>query len=233
MPKEFVGYHSEWNMGSPGGWDYQRMAQEIGKYAWEKIQKKSGIAIELDFDDPILNPVPLFAKMLLRFHQQRFPDEKPFLALVAEQETLDKVGENIRFVEYLNSLPDVRAILIDPTQLIAKSDGIYVDGQKITTIFLDFNNNVILKIQAHHNLDGLLAAIRQGIVTNPRGMEPIGAKGVFEAVTSEVLENVLSPTTIQRTPWTRQVYPRETTGPDGTHIPDLIQWIKDNWEKAL
>ena len=27
----FAGYHSEWNLGSPGGWDYQRITQGIGK----------------------------------------------------------------------------------------------------------------------------------------------------------------------------------------------------------
>jgi hypothetical protein len=33
----FLGYHSEWNLGSPGGWDYQRMTQEIAKVVWHQI----------------------------------------------------------------------------------------------------------------------------------------------------------------------------------------------------
>ena len=38
--EQFLGYHSEWNMGSPGGWDYQRITQEIGKAVWEKLFEK-------------------------------------------------------------------------------------------------------------------------------------------------------------------------------------------------
>lgn len=215
-------------MGSPGGWDYQRMAQEIARLAWKEIRKRSAIDIELDFDDPILNPVPNFAQMLLRAHRKKFPKENPFIALVAEEDTLEKVGENIRFVEYLNSLPDVKAVLIDPTKLKLRDGGVYVNQNRVTAIFLDFNNNVIVKLKKDHDLGGLLSAVEQGLVTNPRGMEPIGAKGVFEAITSEY-KDILSETTIKRTPWTRQFYPRSTTGPNGEAISDLVRWVDQNW----
>lgn len=232
MSKEFLGYHSEWNLGSPGGWDYQRMAQEIGKLAWQKIKEKSKISIELDFDNSILNPVPNFAQMLLRTHQNLWGKGKPFIALVAEEETLDKVGENIRFIEYLNSIPNVKAVLIPPTKLEIKNNKVCFEGNKVTTIFLDFNNNVIVKLKRKHNIDALLTAITQGIVINPRGMEPIGAKGVFEAITSEY-KDMISKTTLKRTPWTRQFYPRATTGPTGEPIPDLIEWAKNRWSDII
>ena len=103
----FLGYHSEWNLGSPGGWDYQRMAQENARFSWQRIQEKSGIDIELDFSHPILNPVPAFAGLLLEAHKAKSGREKPSIALVAEEETLEKVGENIHFVQHLNSLPNV------------------------------------------------------------------------------------------------------------------------------
>ncbi len=60
------GYHVEWNLGCPGGWEYQRMAQERGKLCWNRIKNISGIEIELTFDHPLLNPVPSFLDMLLR-----------------------------------------------------------------------------------------------------------------------------------------------------------------------
>lgn len=232
MPEKFLGVHSEWNMGSPGGWDYQRMAQEIGKLAWERIKAKSGIEIELDFDHPILNPVPNFARLLLRAHQRNFPQDKPFIALIAEEETLEKVGENIRFVEYLNSLPDVQAVLIGPAKLELRNGRIFVDNHKLTTVFLDFNNKVIVKLKKRQNIDALLAAIKQGLVTNPRGMEPVGAKGVFEAVTAEYKDK-MSRTTLKRTPWTRQFFPRKTEGPNGEIIPDLVKWAGDNWQDII
>lgn len=232
MQEEFLGYHSEWNLGSPGGWDYQRMAQEIGSFTWKRIKEASNIDIELDFDNPILNPVPLFAQMLLRSHRRNFGKENPFIALVAEEETLQKVGENIRFVKYLNSLEGVRSSLTDPTKLEIKNDFIYLGDDKITTIFLDFNNNVIVKLRKKHNLDALILAIKKGIVVNPRGMEPIGAKGVFEVITSEYKDR-LSKTTVKRTPWTRQLYARKTNGPNNEEIPDLIKWVKDNWDNII
>ena len=126
MRQEFLGYHSEWNLGSPGGWDYQRMSQEVGKLAWKSIQDKAGLPIELDFNDPILYPVTNFAQLLLRASRNNLPDKRPFIALVAEEETLDKVGENIRFVEYLNSLPDVKAALIGPTGLKLRGEKVCV-----------------------------------------------------------------------------------------------------------
>ena len=45
------GYHGEWNMGSPGGWDYQRIAQLLGKMAWNLILKTVEVgqdALELE-----------------------------------------------------------------------------------------------------------------------------------------------------------------------------------------
>lgn len=228
MQKEFLGYHSEWNMGSPGGWDYQRMAQEIGKFAWERIKKASGIDIELVFDDSILNPVPLFAQTLLRAHKINYGKNSPFIVLVAEKETLEKVGENIRFVKYLNSLPGVKAVLSDPSRLELRNGSVYLEGNEVTTIFQDFNNNIIVKLQKEYDLKALMFAIKKGIVVNPRGTEPMGAKGVFEAVTGEYKDR-MSKTTAERTPWTRQFYSRKTTGPDGKEISDLIKWAKDNW----
>jgi hypothetical protein len=232
MPEDFLGYHSGWNMGSPGGWDYQRMAQEIAKFSWQKIKRQSGIDIELDFKHPILNPVPAFANLLLEAHRKNFGQDKPFIALVAEEETLKKVGENIHFTQYLNSLPDVSACLISPDKLELKNNRLLVGKNKVTLIFLDFNNNVIVKLKKKYNLRPLTEAIKQGMVMNPRGMEPIGAKGVFEAITSEY-KNLISQTTLKRTPWTRQFFPRSTTGPGGETIPDLIKWVKENWKDVI
>jgi len=68
MSKEFLGFHSEWNMGSPGGWEYQRIAQLLGKTAWGLIQETHEVGVDIDFDDPQINAVPGFARMLVRAH---------------------------------------------------------------------------------------------------------------------------------------------------------------------
>jgi hypothetical protein len=226
------GYHVEWNLGCPGGWEYQRMAQERGKLCWNRVKEISSVGVELTFGHPLLNPVPRFLDMLLRVHRTRFPREKPFVLLVAEKETLDKVTENINLVEYLNRMPEVKAALTCPEELEKRGDHVTYKGQKVTVIFLDINTDLLLRIGKEHNIEHLLTGIRKGIVINPRGMEPIGAKGIFEVVTGE-LSTLLSTSTVKHTPWTRVFYPRRTTGPDGELIPDLVEWVRDHWEEII
>lgn len=226
------GYHVEWNLGCPGGWEYQRMAQERGKLCWDRVKKISGTEIELTFDHPFLNPVPRFLDMLLRAHETRSPGERPFVLIVAEKETLDKVTENINVVEYLNRMEGVRAALTCPEEMEKREDHVTYRGQKVTVAFLDIRNDVLLRIGTKHNIEPLLTAIKKGIVVNPRGMEPIGAKGIFEIVTGE-LRPLLSPSTVNHTPWTRLFYPRTTTGPDGELIPDLVKWVEDHWREVI
>ncbi|RKY42342.1 MAG: hypothetical protein DRP80_06915 [Candidatus Omnitrophota bacterium] len=233
MPKEFLGYHSEWNLGSPGGWDYQRMAQEIGRFTWREIKKKINIKINLNFNNSLLNPVPKFAQLLLRAHKNIWGRTPPHILLVAEKETLKKVGENIRFVRYLNSLEGVKGSLAEPAQLELKNGQIYLKGKKVTLIFLDFNNQVIVKLKKEGKAKALLYAIKKGIVVNPRGTEPIGAKGIFELLTTAPANKIFSKSTVKRTPWTRRFFPRQTTGPKGEKISDLITWTKKNWEKII
>ena len=230
--KDLQGYHAEWNLGCPGGWEYQRMAQERGKLCWKRVKELSKVDIELGFDSPILNPVPAFISMLMRAHRARFNREKPFVLLVAEKETLDKVTENINLVKYLNRMEGVKAALTSPEEVENKGDDITFRGQRVTVIFLDINNDVLLRIGKAHNIESLLIGIRNGITVNPRGMEPVGAKGIFEAVTGE-LSPLLSRFTVRHTPWTRLFYPRTTEGPDGERIPDLVKWVRSHWEEVI
>ncbi|UCF92378.1 MAG: hypothetical protein JSW39_29615 [Desulfobacterales bacterium] len=230
--ENFKGYHAEWNLGCPGGWEYQRMAQVRGKLCWDWIKKITGIEIELDFEHPILNPVPLFIDMLLRAHRINFLRQKPFVLLVAEEETLDKVTENISLVDYLNRMEGVKAALTCPQELEEKGDDIIFNGQKVTVIFLDINNDVLLSMAKKHHIGPLLSGIKKGIVINPRGMEPMGAKGVFEVVTGDLSPN-LSASTVNYTPWTRLFYPRKTSGPKGESINDLVEWVRGHWEEVI
>jgi hypothetical protein len=192
--EEFLGYHSEWNLGSPGGWEYQRITQELGKLAWQRLEPHLGLDIRLSFDSQYLNPVPAFAESLLRAHRQRNKDEPAHIVLVAEPETLETVIENL--------------------------------------VFMDFNNDVLLKMEKDGLLTGLREAIKDDLVVNPRGMEPAGAKGLFEAVTDS-LSGQLHETTVSRTPWTRQLYERASTGPQGETINDLVAWTRQNWNRLV
>jgi hypothetical protein len=232
MQTIFSGYHAEWNMGCPGGWEYQNMAQQRGRLCWRLVKDLSRIDIDLSFDHPVLTPVRGFLDMLLRLHHQRFGRQEPFILVVAEQDTLDKVTENINLVSYLNRMDGVRAALTCPEELEQSGDRVTHRGRRATVIFLDMNNDVLLEIGKKHRIEPLLTGIKRGIVINPRGMEPVGAKGIFESVGGE-LRAELSDSTVRYTPWTRLFYPRATTGPDGESIPDLLEWVRDHWQEII
>ena len=101
--KGFLGYHSEWNLGSPGGWDYQHTSQEIAKVTWQRLNQMQPTGIELDFDHPQLHPVIGFSRMLIDVHRHREGANPGVLAVVAEEETLEEVTENINLARRLDS----------------------------------------------------------------------------------------------------------------------------------
>ena len=230
--KTVKGYHGEWNMGSPGGWDYQRIAQLLGKMAWDLILESIEVGIALDFDHPQINAVPGFARALLRAHKNRHGRNPVHIVLLAEPETLDVVLENKNFVDYLRTLDGVNASLAAPGHLSIKKGKVYCRDEEATLIFMDFNSNTLLKIGKEEDIKPVTEAIRQGILVNPRGMEPLGAKGLFEVIT-EKYHDQLSDDTRKHTPWTRQFYSRSTTGPQGEPIEDLVSWTEMHWEDVV
>ena len=148
--------------------------------------------------------------------------------LLAETETLDVVLENKNFVDYLNTLPGVTASLAGPGHLSLKNGKVSCRGTEATVIFMDFNLDTLVEIGKDADIEPIKEAIKQGILVNPRGMEPLGAKGLFEVLTDESrLE--LTQETHMHTPWTRQFFQRSTTGPNGERIDDLVDWTAENW----
>ena len=230
---KFVGYHSEWNLGSPGGWDYQRIAQKIGKAVWEKHVQNYSIDVDLDFDHLLLNPVNSFVNMLEKACHLREGTKPSLVAVIAEEETLEDVAENRNLAAQLNTIDGLSGALMAPNELELKNGHVCWHGQPVSVIFMDFNTNVLLDLHRRHNLAPLLQAVREGRVINPRGTEPINAKSMFEVITNPRNRERFHKETIQRTPWTRQFYPRQTQGPDGEHISDLIEWARSNWDNLV
>ncbi len=230
--KTIEGYHGEWNMGSPGGWEYQRIAQLLGKMAWDSVGENIEVGVDIDFDYPQINAVPGFARMILRAHEIRHGRSAVNAVLLAEIETLDIVLENKNFVNYLNTIEGVKASLAGPGHLSLEKGRVHCRGEEATVIFMDFNSNTLLKIAKEEDIEPIKEAIRQGILVNPRGMEPLGAKGVFEAITGRH-KGVLSSTTAEHTPWTRQFYSRSTTDPQGEPIEELVAWTESHWEDVV
>ena len=226
------GYHGEWNMGSPGGWEYQRIAQLLGKMAWDLVLESIEVGVDIDFEHPQINAVPGFAHMILQAHENCHGRNRVHAVLLAETETLDVVLENKNFVDYLNTLDGVKASLAGPSHLSLKNGKVYCKGDEATVIFMDFNMKTLFKIAQSEDVRPIKEAIRQGMVVNPRGMEPLGAKGLFEVITGKYRDQ-LSEDTLKHTPWTRQFYSRSTTGPEGESIEDLIVWTEEHWDDLV
>ncbi len=229
----FLGYHSEWNLGSPGGWDYQRITQEIGKAVWEKLFNAGIPGIDLDFDHPLLYPVNGFVEMLVQAHRARQETESGLIAVVAEQETLEDVVENRNLALHLDRIEGITGVLTAPHIIELSNGRVCINGKPVSIIFMDFNTDVLLSLHKKHDLSPLLQAVREGRVINPRGTEPINVKSMFEIVTDPETNNCFHKETIERTPWTRRFFPRKTTGPEGQEISDLVAWTRHNWEDLV
>ena len=167
------GYHGEWNMGSPGGWEYQRIAQLLGKMGWDLIIKETEVDVDIDFDHNQINAVPGFARMMLRAHEATHGRNAVHAVLLAEKETLDTVLENKNFVVYLNTLDGVRASISAPGHLSLKNGNVFCRDAEATVIFMDFNLYTLIKIGEEENIAPIKEAIKQGILVNPNGMEPL------------------------------------------------------------
>ncbi len=228
--QKIIGYHSEWNLGSPGGWDYQRMAQEIGRAVWTQVAASRNLMeIDLDFDLPLLSPVGGFANLLVRAYRRLEGQNPGLIAVVAEEETLADVVENRNLAERLDAVEGLSAALMAPQELELVNGRVCHRGVPVGVIFMDFNTDVLLALHRKHGLEPLLSAVRQGRVINPRGTEPINAKGMFEILTDPDRNQAFHAGTVARTPWTRRFFPRATKGPRGESISDLVAWTRRNW----
>ncbi len=230
---QFIGYHSEWNLGSPGGWDYQRITQEIAKAVWGRLFQNHSIDADLDFDHPLLHPVNGFVNMLAEAHRSREGSNTGLIAVVAEEETLEDVVENKNLAAQLNITDGLSGALMAPHELELQNSRVCWQGTPVSVIFMDFNTDVLLNLHRKQNLTPLLQAVREGRVINPRGTEPINVKSMFEVITVPENKDRFHKETIERTPWTRQFHPRRTLGPDGETIPDLVEWTRANWDNLV
>ncbi len=230
--KDFFGYHSEWNLGSPGGWDYQRITQIIGKAVWLRLNEISTIGLDLDFDHPLLFPIDGFLEMLVQAHRSREGSNPGMIAVVAEEETLESVTENRNLAELLNTVDGISGELMAPHELELIQGRVCRQGRPVSVIFMDFNTDVLLALHRKYNLNPLLQAVREKRVINPRGTEPINVKSIFEVITG-AHRNRFHADIVHRTPWTRQFYPRRTDGPKGEKIDDLIEWTRSHWDHLV
>ena len=230
--ESFVGYHSEWNLGSPGGWDYQRLTQIIGKAVWEQINRIKPTNIELDFDHPYFSPVDGLVEILVEAHRSVSGQNAGLIAVVAEEETLADVTENINLAKRLDALDGIHGVLCAPHELELKDGVVCRQGQPVSVMFMDFNTDVLMALHRRQDLSPVLQAVKEHRVINPRGTEPFNVKSMFEVMTGPFKDRFHAEI-VQRTPWTRQFYQRQTEGPKGETIDDLIDWTRRNWRDLV
>jgi len=228
----FKGYHSEWNLGSPGGWDYQRLTQIIGKAVWQHINKIRPMNLALDFDHPYFSPVDGFVDILVQAHRSLTDQNSSLIAVVAEEETLADVTENINLAKKLDAVDGITGVLMAPQELELRNGRVCWQGQPVSLIFMDFNTDVLLALHRKHDLTPVLQAVKKRRVINPRGMEPFNVKSMFELLTGPD-RNRFHTEIVRRTPWTRQFFDRKTEAPDGDIIEDLVEWTRRNWDNLV
>ncbi|MBW2434720.1 MAG: hypothetical protein JRF36_14020 [Deltaproteobacteria bacterium] len=228
----FEGYHSEWNLGSPGGWDYQKTTQIIGKAVWQKLCRITKLKVDLDFDHPLFFPVDSFADMLIAAHAEREGSNPGLIAVVAEAETLEDVTENRNLAERLSTADGITGALMAPQELELENGRVCWQGQPVSIIFMDFNTDVLLALHRKHDLTPVLQAVKEHRVINPRGTEPFNVKSMFELISGRHAKR-FHKETVARTPWTRQFYARKTEAPDGSPVDDLIAWTRRNWDALV
>jgi hypothetical protein len=230
--KTFKGYHSEWNLGSPGGWDYQRLTQVIGKAVWEQINQIKSTKVVLDFDHPYFSPVDGLVNILVEAHRSRSGGNSGLIAVVAEEETLADVTENINLAKRLDAIDGISGGLCAPHELELKDGDVCLQGQPVSAMFMDFNTDVLMALHRKQNLSPVLQAVKEHRVINPRGTEPFNVKSMFEVMTGAFKDRFHNEI-VQRTPWTRQFYQRQTEGPNGETISDLIEWTRSHWDNLV
>jgi hypothetical protein len=120
-----------------------------------------------------------------------------------------------------------------PHELELRGGRVCWHGQPVSVIFMDFNTDILLDLHKKYDLSPLLQAVREGRVINPRGTEPINVKSMFEIITDPQYRNRFHSETAMRTPWTRRFYPRQTIGPSGEHIADLVEWTRTHWNNLV
>jgi hypothetical protein len=228
----FKGYHSEWNLGSPGGWDYQRLTQIIGKAVWQRINEIRPLNLSLNFDHPYFSPVEGLVEILLQAHADRAGRNAGLIAVVAEEETLADVTENINLAQKLDAVDGIRGLLTAPQDLELRQGRVCWQDKPVSVIFMDFNTDVLLTLHRKHNLAPVLQAVREHRVINPRGTEPFNVKSMFELLTGSGNDR-FHQEIVRRTPWTRQFFDRRTQAPGGEVIEDLIDWTRRNWDRLV
>ncbi|MGD8757177.1 MAG: hypothetical protein PVF98_16015, partial [Desulfobacterales bacterium] len=154
------------------------------------------------------------------------------VAVVAEAETLEDVTENRNLADRLSTAEGITGALMAPQELDIKNGAVCWQGQPISIIFMDFNTDVLLALHRKHDLTPVLQAVKEHRVINPRGTEPFNVKSMFELMTGNQAQR-FHKEIVERTPWTRQFYPRKTHGPDGSPIEDLIEWTRRNWDALV
>jgi hypothetical protein len=228
----FKGFHSEWNLGSPGGWDYQRLTQIIGKAVWRRLNEIRPMNLTLDFDHPYFSPVIGFADILVGAHRARAGQNPGLIAVVAEKETLEDVTENINLAKRLNAIEGITGVLTAPEELELNNGTVCRQGQPVSIIFMDFNTDVLLALHRKHDLTPVLQAVKEHRVINPRGTEPFNVKSMFEVMNGPDRDH-FHREIVQRTPWTRQFFTRKTEGPNGQIINDLVDWTRQHWDDLV
>jgi hypothetical protein len=142
------------------------MTQEIAKVVWHR-STRSGPPVST-WTSTIRCSIPSWASPRCCWPSTGREGTNPgLLAVVAEEETLAEVTENINLARRLDAVDGITGILAAPHEFELKNGRVCHQGRPVSLIFMDFNNDVFLKLHRKHDLTPLFQAIRENRILNP------------------------------------------------------------------
>ncbi|MCM8812104.1 MAG: circularly permuted type 2 ATP-grasp protein [Candidatus Omnitrophica bacterium] len=158
------------------------------------------------------------------------------VGLVERRETItggcDEFSQLQRFFEEKG----FRSLVGDPRELETKGETFLLKGQEIDIVYRDFQLEEVVSIKTHGgSVEGIEAAFAQNRVVSTVFGE-FDHKSLCEIFTSPAFASYFTPQELRaskrRVPWTRLIFERKTTDPQGNEI-DLIPYVREKREALV
>jgi hypothetical protein len=216
-----------------GGMRYSPNAEEVmlDRVVPALTDADDEMALEHNFD-----PRALLMDDLLEHARALGVSEKPTIAFVDDKSLYKHGGEFSHLVPYLNQLGH-SCIYADPRELELSSEGhVVCEGRRVHVMYRFLEIRELADIEAAgHDLRAMHAAFAQGMVVPTAGGD-LEHKSSFEVLTNPLFRAGFTSEQLAvfkaHVLWTRLLFERKTTGPDGTEL-DLVRHAREHKERLV
>jgi hypothetical protein len=106
-----------------GDWKCRLAANQSDKthVVWQQINRIKPAGVNLEFDHPYFSPVDGLIDIMVEAHRSISGSNSGLIAVVAEEETLADVTENINLAKHLDAVDGITGVLCAPHELEQKA----------------------------------------------------------------------------------------------------------------